>query len=136
MVKVSVIIPTYNRSQMVCECIDSVLKSTFQDFEIVVVDDCSPDDTREKIAAAYGNEKRLRYIRNEKNSYQAASRNNGAEIAQGDYMLFLDDDNKVHPDMIEELLSAFARHEDAGLVAPLAIHQRSGKENLIWTLGS
>lgn len=134
--KVSVIIPTYNRASMVCDCVDSVLAQENVSLEVIVVDDYSPDDTESKIVGRFGGDLRVRYVRNAKNSFQAVSRNNGAKIANGDHLFFLDDDNLLRPNVLTELLECLARHPDAGLVAPLSIHQRPGKSNLIWTLGS
>ena len=134
--KISVIIPTYNRSEMVVKCVESVLANDWPDIEIIVVDDCSPDDTGDKIKSRFGGDVRVRYIRNAKNSFQAVSRNNGAKVATGEYLLFLDDDNVVAKDMLAELISCFSRHTKAAFVAPMAVHQRPGKHGLVWTLGS
>ncbi len=134
--KISVIIPTYNRARMVCECVQSVLAAAIEKMEVIVVDDCSPDDTGAAIRARFGVEPRVKYIRNERNSFQAVSRNRGAAAAGGEYLFFLDDDNRVDPAVFTELLACFARHPDAGLVAPLAVHKRPGKDSLVWTLGS
>ena len=133
---ISVIIPTFNRAKMVCDCVRSVLATDYPALEVIVVDDCSPDDTNEQIAAAFGSDSRVKCLRNERNSFQAVSRNNGRKAAKGQYLLFLDDDNIVHRDILTELLKVFAEHPKAGLVAPMAIHQRSGRENTIWSLGS
>ena len=121
---------------MVCDCVGSVLAQKGVTLEVIVVDDCSPDDTGLKIKERFGNDGRVRYIRNEKNSFQAVSRNNGAKAARGEYFLFLDDDNLLVENAVEELLRCFKRHPDAGLVAPLSIHLRPGRENVVWTLGS
>lgn len=135
--RISVIIPTFNRAEMVCACVTSVLATNDPNLlEVIVVDDCSPDDTKARIAAQFGHDARVRYVRNAHNSFQAVSRNNGAKVAKGDYLFFLDDDNLVAPTMLAELLACFARHPDAGLVAPLAIQRRSGGDGLVWTLGS
>lgn len=134
--KVSVIIPTFNRAKMVCDCVDSVLAQRDAVIEIVIVDDCSPDATGNAIRSKFGGESRVKYLRNAKNSFQAVSRNNGAKIASGDFLFFLDDDNLLKPDAIAEMLECFTRHGDAGLVAPLSIHRRPRQDNLIWTLGS
>ena len=133
---VSVIIPTFNRAKMVCDCVRSVLASGYPALEVIVVDDCSPDDTISRIATEFKNDMRVKYLRNEQNSFQAVSRNNGRKAAHGDYLFFLDDDNIVHPEIFTELLKVFDSHPNAGLVAPMAIHQRPGKENAIWSLGS
>ena len=134
--EISVIIPTFNRAKMVCDCVRSVLATGYPVLEVIVVDDCSPDDTKTQIAATFGNDPRVKYLRNNRNSFQAVSRNNGRKAAHGDYLLFLDDDNIVHPEILTELLKVFEAHPNAGLVAPMAIHQRPGKENAIWSLGS
>ena len=134
--QVSVIIPTFNRAKMVCNCIDSVLAQSGATFEIVVVDDCSPDDTGARIRDRFGGDPRVKYIRNEANSFSAASKNNGARAASGEYLFFLDDDNILEPGAISELLECFRRHSDAGLVAPLAVQRRHDGENLVWTAGS
>ena len=133
---ISVVIPTFNRAKMVCDCIDSVLSQTGATFEVIAVDDCSPDDTGEQIRAKYGNDNRVKYVRNERNSLSAKSRNNGARVSCGRYILFLDDDNILEPSALSELLECFKRHPDAGLVAPLAIQQRTVEPELVWTLGS
>ena len=137
MTSVSVIIPTYNRAQMVCDCVKSVLDQKCPaNIETIVVDDCSPDDTGARLSAMFGGDARVKVIRNERNSFQAVSRNKGAKAASGEYLFFLDDDNILKPDAVAELLACFERHPDAGLVAPLSVQQRPGRENLVWTLGS
>ena len=133
---ISVIIPTYNRAKMVCDCVASALAQTDVNLEVIVVDDCSPDNTGALVKERFGNDSRVTYVRNDRNSFQAVSRNNGAKIAKGDYFLFLDDDNLLKPDAIHEMLECFKRHPGAGLVAPLSVHQRPNYENLVWTLGS
>lgn len=133
---VSVVIPTYNRAQMVCDCVRSVLATNYPALEVIVVDDCSPDDTGARIASEFGTDPRVSYQRNEKNSFQAVSRNNGARNAHGEYLFFLDDDNLVHEEIFSELIDVFAKNPGTGLVAPLAIHQRPGKTNAVWSLGS
>lgn len=134
---VSVIIPTYNRAEMVCGCVRSVLATGYPALEVIVVDDCSPDDTGARIARlAECAHAAVVYLRNDRNSFQAVSRNRGAAVAKGEYLFFLDDDNLVHADILTELLKVYDGHPDAALVAPLAIHRRPGKENAVWSLGS
>lgn len=132
--KFSVIIPTHNRAEMVCRCVQSVLDTKWPEMEIIVVDDCSPDNTGDRLQNEFG--EKIKYLRNEKNSFQAASRNNGAKIASGEYLFFLDDDNIVDKNVFLEISKAFADNAELGLVAPMAIHKRPGKENIIWSLGS
>ena len=105
MFKVSVIIPTFNRAEMVCRCVQSIFDTEYPNLEVIVVDDCSPDNTGERIKERFSG--RVKYFRNEKNSFQAVSRNNGAKIATGDYLFFLDDDNIVDKNIFTEIASAF-----------------------------
>ena len=88
---VSVIIPTYNRAGMVKEAIESVLKQTYQDFEIIVVDDGSTDHTRE-VVESFSHDK-IRYLYQE-NQRQAVARNYGIREARGKYIAFLDSDDE------------------------------------------
>lgn len=132
---ISVIIPTYNRCKMVVDCITSVLATGYSELDVIVVDDCSPDFTNEELLSRFANEKRLRVIRNERNCSLAVSRNRGAAIAKGEYLFFLDDDNVVDENILNELLAVFAHDERIALVAPLAIQNRRGTEPTIWTLG-
>ena len=131
---ISVVIPTFNRAEMVCRCVQSVLDTKCPSLEVIVVDDCSPDETAAKLKDKFGDT--VKYTRNDKNSFQAISRNNGAKIATGDYLFFLDDDNVVDKDIFREMTKAFEENAKLGLVAPMAIHMRPGKSNVIWSLGS
>ena len=132
--RISIVIPTFNRAEMVCRCVQSVLDTKWPSLEVIVVDDCSPDDTATKIKEKFG--EAVKYIRNAKNSFQAVSRNSGAKIATGDFLFFLDDDNIVDKDIFSEVAKAFEENPKLGLVAPMAVHMRPGKENVIWSLGS
>ena len=131
---ISVIIPTFNRAEMVCRCVRSILDTEWPKLEVIVVDDCSPDDTETRMKEQFGD--KVKYIRNERNSFQAVSRNNGAKVATGDYLFFLDDDNVVDRRIFAEMTQAFSENARLGLVAPMAIHMRPGKNNVIWSLGS
>ena len=135
MKKISVVIPTYGRAQMVCDCVKSVLDTGYPNLEIVVVDDCSPDNTGALIAEHFGGFPSVRYIRNNRNSLPAHSRNHGAAYASGEIIFFLDDDNVVHRNIFVELLASFDRHPKAGLVAPVACDMDHGRRR-VWTIGS
>jgi glycosyltransferase involved in cell wall biosynthesis len=88
--KVSVIIPTYNRLSMVKEAVDSVLKQDFEDFELIVVDDGSTDETVKEIKR-YGG--RVRLLQHSENRGVSAARNKGILHAKGKYIAFLDSDD-------------------------------------------
>jgi len=99
---ISVIIPTYNRAEMLGRAINSVLSQTCQDFELLVVDDGSTDNTLE-LTKAYG--KSITYIRQE-NRGAAAARNTGIRAAQADFLVFLDSDDWFMKDKLELQLAA------------------------------
>lgn len=102
---VSVVIPTYNRAGLVARAIRSALAQTFEDFEVVVVDDGSIDDT-ERVVEGFG-DSRLRYIRRPENGGEAAARNTGVETARGTYIAFLDADDEWLPEKLHTQISAF-----------------------------
>lgn len=100
---VSVVIPSYNRGHAIGACIASVLAQTLGDFEIVVVDDASTDDTRERVAAI--GDPRVRYVAHEHNRGGAAARNTGVRVATGDFIAFLDSDDSWAPRKLERQIA-------------------------------
>ena len=103
--KVSVIIPTYKRSNVLPRAINSVLNQTYKNIEVIVVDDNNPrtkyrKDT-EMIMEKYRNDKRVRYIKHDRNKNGSAARNTGIANAHGEYIAFLDDDDEYLPRKIE-----------------------------------
>jgi len=102
---VSVIIPTYNRARLIKRAIQSVLNQTYQDFEIIVVDDGSTDNTEEVVKSF--NDPRIRYIRHEKNKGTAAARNTGIKAARGKFIAFQDSDDEWLPEKLEKQMKVF-----------------------------
>jgi glycosyltransferase involved in cell wall biosynthesis len=94
---ISVVIPSYNYSRFVCQAVDSALAQTYSPTEVIVVDDGSTDDTRERLRP-YGD--RIRYIYQE-NRHLSAARNTGIKASHGDYIAFLDADDAWHPRKLE-----------------------------------
>lgn len=86
----SIILPTYNRAHFLPKAIESVLSQTFKDWELIIVDDGSTDNTKEVVANYQ--DSRIRYIY-QKNQERSAARNNGIDQAQGEYVCFLDSDD-------------------------------------------
>jgi glycosyltransferase involved in cell wall biosynthesis len=94
--KISVIIPTYNRSHLIKDAVESVLSQTYQAFELIIIDDGSTDNTKE-VLTEYG--ERLQYIYQE-NQGRSAARNHGINLAKGEYIAFLDSDDVWFPDKL------------------------------------
>lgn len=88
---VSVILPTYRRPHLLGRAMRSVLAQSYRNLELIVVDDASPDDTAERVAACV--DPRVRYFRQDHNSGASAARNRGIREAQGEYLAFQDDDD-------------------------------------------
>jgi glycosyltransferase involved in cell wall biosynthesis len=117
---VSVLITTYNRSRLLRRAIDSVLMQDFTDFEIVIIDDCSTDDTT-AVVASY-NDPRIRYLRNETNvgsqlGDRAILRRFIYELMRGKYWVYLcDDDYWLFPDLLRRQVDAFSTYDDVVMV--------------------
>ena len=97
MPEISVIIPVYNTSAYLQECVDSVLAQTFQDFEVIIVDDCSTDGSLALCQKLYGNNSKVTILHHEKNGTVGAARNTGMRAARGKYLAFLDSDDMFMP---------------------------------------
>jgi len=130
---VSVVIPTHDRAEILCDCIDSVLANDWTNLEVVVSDDASRDGTAERVAARYGSDPRVSLVRSDISRMAAGARNAGIAKAKGDYVLFLDDDNRASRDMIRRLVETFRADPRLGLVGPLSL-QLPGET--VFTLGS
>ena len=102
---VSVIIPTYNRVHLIRRAIQSVLNQTYQDFEVIIVDDGSTDNTEEVVKSF--NDPRIRYIRHEKNKGAATARNTGIKAARGKFIAFQDSDDEWLPEKLEKQMKVF-----------------------------
>lgn len=105
MPKISVIVPVYKAEQFLEECIDSILEQTFRDFEILLVDDGSPDGSGAICDAYAAREEKIRVIHQE-NQGQAAARNHAMPLAKGDWICFVDSDDRIHPQMLQLLYEA------------------------------
>src|SRR5690349_649039 len=102
---VSVIIPTFNRSSLLIRAIESVTRQTYGDLEIVVVDDGSTDDTRERLAPYLG---QIKYV-HQQNSGVSAAQNKGVAVATGQWVSILGDDDDWLPTKLECQFDALAR---------------------------
>ncbi|MGQ0569536.1 MAG: glycosyltransferase family 2 protein [Armatimonadota bacterium] len=108
---VSVIIPTYNRAEVVTRAIDSVLAQVYEPIEIVVIDDGSTDETRQAVAA-YENRVEYRYGANRE---RGAARNAGLEATSADLVAFLDSDDEMLPGHLDSLVGALIDRPDVGI---------------------
>lgn len=110
---ISIIIPVFNVEHYIEDSLLSVLEQTCQDFECILVDDCSTDNSiavAEKIINESGHADMFRIIKQDKNQGVSAARNSGLRIATGDYVLFIDSDDKLFPNAIEVFKSFVVKY--------------------------
>jgi len=116
MMRVSVVMPCYNRADTVRRAVESVFNQTCQDLELIAVDDASSDDTNKILSELAAADPRMRVVVNESNSGPGASRNAGIAAAQGQWIAFLDSDDWYEPRRLDVLLEN-AEEDGAQLVA-------------------
>ncbi|MEH7073451.1 glycosyltransferase family 2 protein [Neobacillus drentensis] len=112
--KISVVIPTFNREALVMDAINSLRNQTYKNLEIIVVDDCSTDNTQSRIE----NERdpRIVYVRHEYNQGGSQARNTGIHRATGEYIAFLDSDDQWLPTKLEKQMEVFKNNSNVGIV--------------------
>lgn len=114
MPKVSIIMPTHNRAWIIRMAIDSVLAQTFTDFELIVIDDDSTDETQESLASY--KDKRIVVTKSTKHSAPGA-RNVGLKLAKGDIVAYLDSDNRWHPQFLEVMVDTLEDSSSPSVMA-------------------
>lgn len=119
--KVSVITPAYNVAPYIGQCIESVQAQTLADWEMIIVDDASTDDTAQAVRR-YLSDPRIRFLQNERNTGAGYTRNRALEAAQGEWMAVLDADDWFAPQRLEKL-TAFAEQMGAEMVADLQVYR-------------
>ena len=108
--KISIIVPIYNVEPLLRRCIDSLLKQTYENLEIILIDDESPDNCGKIIDAYAKMDNRIKVI-HQKNAGVCAARNAGLRIATGDYIGFIDPDDWATPDMFEYLYNNAKKYD-------------------------
>ena len=114
MPKVSIVLPVYNGERYIKKAVDSILNQSFSDFELIVVNDCSTDNTM-KILGSYDDD-RIIIINNIENQKLPKSLNIGFKRAKGDYLTWTSDDNEYHPDALKSLVDILDKYPEVGLV--------------------
>lgn len=104
---VTVYIPTYNRCFLLERAVESLLNQTYANFEVIIVDDCSIDDTLDYLAQVSQKDSRVRYFQNEKNSGACLSRNKAIMEAKGEFITGLDDDDEFESERLQFLVDNF-----------------------------
>ncbi len=113
--KISIIIPTYNRSELLVRAVESVLNQTFEDFELIIVDDGSTDNTRDLVQEFIKKDSRIKYIYQENSGGAAKPKNVGIKSSQGDYIAILDSDDEWLPQKLKKQLDVFEKSDNSNL---------------------
>ena len=103
---ISIIVPVYKVELYIKQCVDSILKQTFQDFEVILVDDATPDNSFKICQKLYGGNDKFKFVRHEKNLGLGEARNTGMKHAAGKYIYFLDSDDFILPKTLERFYNA------------------------------
>lgn len=123
---VTVVVATYNREKTISRSLESILKQTHKEVDVVVVDDGSTDKTEELVRAIV--DIRVRYIKLPVNSGASVARNRGIQEASGDFILVWDSDDVLYPDALEKALSIFEKHPEYVVVSAPARVTVDGEE--------
>lgn len=107
---VSIIMPSYNTGRFIKETIESVLAQSYSNWELIIVDDCSTDDTDEVVASFLADE-RICYIKNDANSGAAVSRNHALREAKGKWIAFLDSDDLWEPEKLKKQIAFMEKND-------------------------
>lgn len=125
--KVSIVIPAFNVEKWISRCLDSVINQTYKNLEIIVVDDCSTDDTAEIIDEYKKIDQRIIYTKNKENRGLFAARLIGSKLASGDFIAFLDSDDYVSLDYYQCLVESCLRNDsDIAICDSTVIVQTNG----------
>ena len=117
---VSIIIPTFNRAYMIRETLCSVQNQTYQNWECIVVDDASTDNTKEVVEEICKKDTRFSYNKNQKSKGAPGARNTGLELSKGEFISFFDSDDKLLPKYIENKIKYFIADAKLDLVISLS----------------
>lgn len=115
--KVSVVIATYNRAQLIRKSIESVLFQTHQDLELIIVNDGSTDNTKHVISEYKKKDERVRCVALEQNLGATTARNRGIEEAQGELIMVWDSDDELYLHALTSVVEIFSRHPEVGIVS-------------------
>lgn len=133
---VSIVLATYNGSKFLAQSIESCLQQTYSNIELIVVDDCSTDNSPDIIQKYKEQDKRIVYVRNEINKKLPQSLNTGFELANGTYFTWTSDDNYYASHAIEEMVKILEGNKEYGLVySDYTIIDEEGKQQGIKKFG-
>lgn len=132
--KVSIIIPVYNRKDDLARLLDSILNNQFNDYEIIVVDNASEENIRDLVESRQEKNDSIKYVRLEHNMMAAGGRNAGIKVAKGKYLCFIDSDNIIDSNMLGILVGEMENDASIGMAGPLMLYYKDPQR--IWFAGN
>src|SRR5690606_14365881 len=127
--KFSIVLPTYNVAEHIDRCIESCVSQAYQDFEVIVVDDCGTDNSIENAERWAERDNRIRIVRNPRNLGTFHARRIGAEAARGEYILFLDPDDAIQNDALNVIIENLAEKKiDLILYGVIEVPRKKNKK--------
>lgn len=129
--QISVIMPAYNAAKFISKSIESILSQTYKDFELIILNDASTDNTLEIIEKYAKDDPRIRVIKNKENLYIAANRNKGIKNATGKYIVWQDADDIAYPTRLEELYKFMEQNPKVGICGTyLEVFDETGQTHI------
>ncbi len=135
--RVTFVVPCYNLAHLLGECVDSILGQSFRELEVIVMDDCSPDNTPAVAQALAGKDSRVRYVRNEVNLRHLANYNKGIQLASGEYVCVISADDKLRrPHVVEKFVVLMDSRPEVGFCfCPVMKFREAGEFALYGSCG-
>ncbi len=131
-VKISVIVPVYNVSRYLENCVNSITSQNFTDFEVILVDDCSPDNSGEICDRLAENDNRIKVIHKEKNGGLGEARKTGMQYACGEWTVFVDSDDWIEPNAFSRLMNTVGEETDVAIFGiNFRYENKRGEENYV-----
>jgi glycosyltransferase involved in cell wall biosynthesis len=121
------LVTLYNREKYISECVNSILKSDYNSFEIIILDDASTDSSYQKVEQLAKEDDRIRLYRNNSNLGQFANRNKIVELAKGEYIKYVDSDDLIYPNCLSVFADAANKYPEAGLIGELYYDNYKGE---------
>jgi glycosyltransferase involved in cell wall biosynthesis len=125
---VTIVIPTYNRAHLITQTLQCLKVQTYQNWECIVVDDSSNDNTKEAVEEFCQNDRRFVYVKNQKSKGAPGARNTGLDLAKGEFISFFDSDDKLSPIYIDNKINHCIEDPNLDLVISLSKWIENGKE--------
>ncbi|MFZ7179517.1 glycosyltransferase family 2 protein [Avibacterium avium] len=126
---ISVIVPIYNVEHYIAECLESIINQTYKNIEIICIDDCGLDNSISIVKKYMKLDNRITLIHHERNKGLGESRNSGIEIAKGEYIYFIDSDDKIDKEMLKDMYNAMNKYKTDAAMCDIELFYQDSSFN-------